>query len=183
MVCDRARVRPRVCAAHDPIFRLDFSHCSGFGFSATRVSEIETRQGMTGRSRLRFRQDCYRPKCAHMSEVVVITGASADVGRAGARKFARHGARIGLLARGVEGIESCAQRSGKAGKRSARRSNRRCQRRSCDPILILAAYDLLSKRSLRLRILSSSWAQMGSLAPAPRSDAFIKPSMMAPNSR
>jgi NAD(P)-dependent dehydrogenase (short-subunit alcohol dehydrogenase family) len=38
-------------------------------------------------------------------EVVVITGASAGVGRATAWKFARHGARIGLLARGVEGLE------------------------------------------------------------------------------
>jgi short-subunit dehydrogenase len=39
-------------------------------------------------------------------EVVVITGASAGVGRAAARKFARHGARIGLLARGTDGLEA-----------------------------------------------------------------------------
>jgi NAD(P)-dependent dehydrogenase (short-subunit alcohol dehydrogenase family) len=39
-------------------------------------------------------------------EVVVITGASAGVGRATARKFARHGARIGLLARGIDGLEA-----------------------------------------------------------------------------
>jgi NAD(P)-dependent dehydrogenase (short-subunit alcohol dehydrogenase family) len=37
-------------------------------------------------------------------EVVVITGASAGVGRATVREFARHGASIGLLARGVEGL-------------------------------------------------------------------------------
>ena len=37
-------------------------------------------------------------------EVVVITGASAGVGRAAAREFARHGARIGLLARGIDGL-------------------------------------------------------------------------------
>jgi len=37
-------------------------------------------------------------------EVVVITGASAGVGRAAVRKFARHGARIALLARGIDGI-------------------------------------------------------------------------------
>ncbi len=36
---------------------------------------------------------------------VVITGASAGVGRATAREFARQGARIGLLARGAEGLE------------------------------------------------------------------------------
>ncbi len=39
-------------------------------------------------------------------EVVVITGASAGVGRATARKFARHGARIGLIARGLDGLEA-----------------------------------------------------------------------------
>lgn len=39
-------------------------------------------------------------------EVVVITGASAGVGRAIARAFAQRGARIGLLARGHEGLES-----------------------------------------------------------------------------
>jgi NAD(P)-dependent dehydrogenase (short-subunit alcohol dehydrogenase family) len=39
------------------------------------------------------------------SEVVVITGASAGVGRATVRKFARHGARVGLIARGVDGLK------------------------------------------------------------------------------
>jgi NAD(P)-dependent dehydrogenase (short-subunit alcohol dehydrogenase family) len=39
------------------------------------------------------------------SDVVVITGASAGVGRATARAFARRGARIGLLARGADGLE------------------------------------------------------------------------------
>jgi NAD(P)-dependent dehydrogenase (short-subunit alcohol dehydrogenase family) len=38
-------------------------------------------------------------------EVVVITGASAGVGRATARYFARRGAHIGLLARGRDGLE------------------------------------------------------------------------------
>src|SRR5687768_17018834 len=38
-------------------------------------------------------------------EVVVITGASAGIGRATARRFARDGARIGLVARGKEGLE------------------------------------------------------------------------------
>jgi NAD(P)-dependent dehydrogenase (short-subunit alcohol dehydrogenase family) len=38
-------------------------------------------------------------------EVVVVTGASAGVGRALVRRFARDGARIGLLARGVDGLE------------------------------------------------------------------------------
>jgi short-subunit dehydrogenase len=38
-------------------------------------------------------------------EVVVITGASAGVGRATAQAFARRGARIGLIARGLDGLE------------------------------------------------------------------------------
>lgn len=41
------------------------------------------------------------------SEVVVVTGASGGVGRAVAHAFARRGARIGLLARGREGLEGC----------------------------------------------------------------------------
>jgi len=40
------------------------------------------------------------------SETVVITGASAGLGRAIAREFGRRGARVGLLARGVEGLEA-----------------------------------------------------------------------------
>lgn len=38
-------------------------------------------------------------------DVVVVTGASAGVGRATVREFARRGARIGLLARGRDGLE------------------------------------------------------------------------------
>jgi len=38
--------------------------------------------------------------------VVVITGASSGVGRATARAFASRGARLGLLARGLEGLEA-----------------------------------------------------------------------------
>ncbi len=41
----------------------------------------------------------------HNSEVVVVTGASAGVGRATARAFAEQGACVGLLARGEEGLE------------------------------------------------------------------------------
>ena len=43
---------------------------------------------------------------AQRPEVVVITGASAGVGRATAQAFARRGALIGLLARGREGLEA-----------------------------------------------------------------------------
>lgn len=40
------------------------------------------------------------------SEIIVVTGASAGLGRATARAFARRGARIGLLARGRDGLEA-----------------------------------------------------------------------------
>src|SRR4051794_7631331 len=40
------------------------------------------------------------------AEVVVITGASAGVGRATAREFAKRGAFIGLLARGEAALEA-----------------------------------------------------------------------------
>lgn len=41
-------------------------------------------------------------------EIVVITGASAGVGRATARRFARDGARVALIARGRAGLEAAA---------------------------------------------------------------------------
>lgn len=43
------------------------------------------------------------------TEVVVITGASAGVGRATAHRFARDGARIALLARASEGLDAAAE--------------------------------------------------------------------------
>ncbi|MBV8955828.1 MAG: SDR family oxidoreductase [Solirubrobacterales bacterium] len=42
-------------------------------------------------------------------EVVAITGASGGVGRAVAREFARHGAAVGLIARGRAGLDAAAQ--------------------------------------------------------------------------
>ena len=40
------------------------------------------------------------------SQVVVVTGASAGVGRATVRRLARRGAKIGLIARGLDGLEA-----------------------------------------------------------------------------
>ena len=48
-------------------------------------------------------------------EVVVITGASAGVGRATVRKFASHGASIGLIARGRDGLDAAAREVQAAG--------------------------------------------------------------------
>ena len=50
-----------------------------------------------------------------MSEVVVITGASAGVGRATVRAFAKRGASIALLARDLEGLRSAAEEIEAAG--------------------------------------------------------------------
>src|SRR5947209_2119640 len=53
-----------------------------------------------------------------MPETVVITGASAGVGRATAHAFAAQGAQIGLIARGTQGLQAAAaeveKRGGKA---------------------------------------------------------------------
>jgi NADP-dependent 3-hydroxy acid dehydrogenase YdfG len=46
--------------------------------------------------------------------VVVITGASAGVGRATARAFANRGNRIALLARGEAGLDAAAHEAGDA---------------------------------------------------------------------
>src|SRR5688572_18261415 len=53
-----------------------------------------------------------------MKQVVVITGASAGVGRATVRAFARQGADIGLLARGVDGLEAARREVEAAGGRA-----------------------------------------------------------------
>jgi NAD(P)-dependent dehydrogenase (short-subunit alcohol dehydrogenase family) len=52
------------------------------------------------------------------AKVVVITGASAGVGRATVREFARHGASIGLLARGIDGLRGAKKEVEAAGGRA-----------------------------------------------------------------
>jgi NAD(P)-dependent dehydrogenase (short-subunit alcohol dehydrogenase family) len=56
------------------------------------------------RGELRLMDQRFEP-AARPPEVVVITGASAGVGRATVRAFAQQGANIGLLARGRDGLE------------------------------------------------------------------------------
>jgi NAD(P)-dependent dehydrogenase (short-subunit alcohol dehydrogenase family) len=51
-------------------------------------------------------------------KVVVITGASAGVGRAAARELARRGADIGLLARGGDGLQAAAKEVEALGRRA-----------------------------------------------------------------
>lgn len=63
-----------------------------------------------------FEQKANMPLAQH--EVVVITGASAGVGRAVAREFARHGAWIGLLARNRDTLERARQEVEELGGRA-----------------------------------------------------------------
>jgi NAD(P)-dependent dehydrogenase (short-subunit alcohol dehydrogenase family) len=51
-------------------------------------------------------------------QIVVVTGASAGIGRATARAFAARGATVGLIARGEEGLEGAAKEVEKAGGRA-----------------------------------------------------------------
>jgi len=53
-----------------------------------------------------------------MPEVVVVTGASAGVGRATVRAFAKSGAHVGLIARATEGLENARREAEKEGVRA-----------------------------------------------------------------
>ncbi len=52
-------------------------------------------------------------------KVIVVTGASAGVGRATVRAFARRGCSVGLIARGAEGLEAAAAEVRREGVRAA----------------------------------------------------------------
>ncbi len=53
-----------------------------------------------------------------MSKIVVVTGASAGVGRAAVRAFAERGYDVGLIARGVDGLEGARREVEAAGRRA-----------------------------------------------------------------
>jgi NAD(P)-dependent dehydrogenase (short-subunit alcohol dehydrogenase family) len=61
--------------------------------------------------------DSHMPLEASVPQVVMITGASAGVGRAVAKAFARRGASVGLFARGRAGLEGAARDVEAAGGR------------------------------------------------------------------
>ncbi len=53
-----------------------------------------------------------------MTEVAVITGASAGIGRATAREFARRGCSVALIARGLDGLKAAAEEVEELGGRA-----------------------------------------------------------------
>lgn len=55
------------------------------------------------------------PFSTRTAEVVVITGASAGVGRATVRRFASTGAKLGLIARGRDGLDAACHEVERAG--------------------------------------------------------------------
>ena len=63
------------------------------------MSESTPESGTTGSS------GGHSTDSAGQSDVVVITGATSGIGRATARKFGEDGARVGLLARGEDGLD------------------------------------------------------------------------------
>jgi len=52
------------------------------------------------------------------SKTVVITGASAGIGRAAVRRFAKGGYNVGLIARGLDGLQAAAQEVEQFGRRA-----------------------------------------------------------------
>ena len=53
-----------------------------------------------------------------MPETVVVTGASAGIGRATVREFARNGANVALLARGIDGLEAAKREVEELGRKA-----------------------------------------------------------------
>lgn len=75
-----------------------------------------------------------------MNRVVVITGASAGIGRAAVRAFARDGADLALIARGVDGLE--------AAQKEVQATGRRCIVISAD-VADAAAMEAAAERAER----------------------------------
>ncbi|MDQ3649219.1 MAG: SDR family oxidoreductase [Acidobacteriota bacterium] len=71
---------------------------------STRTENVQTEKIKLGGDELPVGVKRTRPPKGK-PEVVVVTGASAGVGRAVVRRFAQEGAHIGLLARGMDGLE------------------------------------------------------------------------------
>jgi short-subunit dehydrogenase len=72
--------------------------------SATPLSCVDTKAASRFACR-RTSNDSIELMTRKKPEVVVITGASAGVGRATAQSFAKRGARVALIARGIKGLE------------------------------------------------------------------------------
>ena len=82
------------------------------------ISASESRGTASTQARSGDRSRPSRPPRMKPPQVVVVTGASAGVGRAVVRAFARRGASVGLLARGAAGLQAAATEVRHAGGRA-----------------------------------------------------------------
>lgn len=78
------------------------------------------------------------------NKVVVITGASAGLGRAMVRKFARHGAKIALIARGEDGLEA---------------AQKEVEAMGSEALVVPLALVIVKASKMRLQSLRKSWDQ------------------------
>ena len=111
-ILDAFRVRPFICCwfcSFSP-----YGSASGTSHTKDRTPPLEpqSEEGITRAGR---------------SEVVVVTGASAGIGRAIVREFARHGASLGLLARSRDGLAGARHDAQRLGGRAHGHRNGRLQ--------------------------------------------------------
>src|SRR5262249_44408450 len=101
--CSRGKARCTSCASHPRTPRSGRSRaCASWSSRCCPVTDV----GATGLHTPTRERGGTNMRRTRPPEVVVVTGASAGIGRAVVREFARHGAHLGLLARGHAGLEA-----------------------------------------------------------------------------
>src|SRR5436190_961873 len=101
---NRRLSQPRARAGHVRGARLRSRAPQGVSARSSRLWRVRSVEGRARPSRLSLAALRTRMNTVLRDKVVVVTGASSGVGRAAVRELARRGARVGLLARGVDGL-------------------------------------------------------------------------------